>query len=92
MAKQCPVRAQWDTVRPCDPLPVPRLLARRFARGRQFEAEVVARIVAVHRDIQVVAGEDRAAREAATLGAMQAGVAGNVGGRMRAPLARRAGG
>ena len=92
VAKQCPVRAQWDTVRPCDPLPVPHLLARRFARGRQFEAEVVARIVAVHRDIQVVAGEDRAAREAATLGAMQAGGPVNVGGRLPPDPAGRAGG
>jgi predicted RecB family nuclease len=89
VAKQCPVRAQWDTVRPCDPLPASRLVERRFARGRQFEAEVVARLVALHPDAHMVAGEDRAAREVATLGAMRAGTPVIVGGRLPADLAGR---
>jgi predicted RecB family nuclease len=89
VAKQCPVRAQWDTVRPCAPLPASRLLERRFARGRQFEAEVVARLLAFHSDAHVVAGEDRAAREVATLGAMRAGAPVIVGGRLPADLAGR---
>jgi len=89
VAKQCPVRAQWDTVRPCAPLPASRLLERRFARGRQFEAEVVARLLAFHSDAHVVAGEDRAAREAATLWAMRARAPVIVGGRLPADLAGR---
>jgi predicted RecB family nuclease len=89
VAKQCPVRAQWDTVRPCGPLPVSRLVERRFARGRQFEAEIVARLLAFHPDAHVAAGEDRAAREVATLGAMQAGVPVIVRGRLPADLAGR---
>ena len=92
MAKQCPVRAQWDTVRPCDPLPASRLVERRFARGRQFEHEVVARLLALHAGAYVVTGEDRAEREAATLGAMQAGAGVIVGGRLPAdPAGRRVG-
>lgn len=89
VAKQCPVRAQWETVRPCDPLPVPRLLERRFERGRQFEREMVARLLALHPGARVIAGDGRAGREAATLDAMRAGAPVIVGGRLPADLAGR---
>jgi predicted RecB family nuclease len=89
VAKQCPVRAQWDTVRPCEPLPASPLLELRFARGRGFEEQMAARLVAVHPAAQVVVGEGRDAREAATRDAMQAGVPVIVGGRLPPDLAGR---
>ena len=89
VAKQCPVRAQWDAVRPCDPLPASRLVERRLARGRQFEQAVVARLLALHPDTYVVTGADRAAREAATLAAMRAGAPVIAAGRLPADLPGR---
>jgi predicted RecB family nuclease len=92
LAKQCPVRAQWDLIRPCDPLPVSRVVERRFAAGRQFEAEVVAQLGLRHRDARVVAEPDRGKREALTAAAMKAGAPVIVGGRLPAdPEGRRVG-
>jgi predicted RecB family nuclease len=89
VAKQCPVRAQWDIIRPADPLPASPLLKRRFARGQQFEAEVVARLLALHPAAYVVHGEARAGREGATLAAMEAGAPLVLGGRLPVDLAGR---
>jgi predicted RecB family nuclease len=82
LAKQCPVRAQWDLIRPCDPLPVSRVLERRFAAGRQFEADVVAQLVSLHPDACVVAEPGSDEREAATAAAMKAGAPVIVAGRL----------
>ena len=89
MAKRCPVRAQWDTIRPCDPLPDSRQVERRLARGRQFEREVVGQLLALHPGTYVVAGGDRAEREAATLAAMRAGAPVIAAGRLPADLPGR---
>jgi predicted RecB family nuclease len=89
VAKQCPVRAQWDVVRPCPPLPTSRLVQRRLTRGLRFEADVVAQLTSLHPDAIVVAGGDRAEREAATAAAMQAGAPLIVGGRLPADLSGR---
>jgi predicted RecB family nuclease len=92
VAKQCPVRAQWDLIRPCGPLPVSRVVARRFAAGRRFEAEVVAQLVPRHPDACVVAEPDRGERAAVTAAAMKAGAPVIVGGRLPAdPEGRRVG-
>jgi len=95
VARQCPVRAQWDAIRPCDPLPPSAALARLFARGIAFEALVVARLLDLHRDARLIPNQDhgeRAEREAATLEAMTAAAPLIIGGRLPAdPVARRVG-
>jgi predicted RecB family nuclease len=70
-------------------LPPSPLLARRFARGRQFEAEVVARLIHLNPAAHTVADEGQAEREAATLDAIKAGAPLIVGGRLPADLAGR---
>jgi hypothetical protein len=89
VAKRCPVRAQWDFIRPGESLRAGPVLERRLARGRQFEAEAVARLLALHPASRLVAGDDRAEREDATLGAMKAGAPLIVGGRLPPDLAGR---
>ncbi len=44
---------------PCEPLPVPPVLARRFARGIEFERQIVARIRACHQEATFVEASDR---------------------------------
>jgi predicted RecB family nuclease len=92
VAKQCPVRAQWDLLRPCDPLPVSPVLERRLAAGRRFEAQVVAELLPHHQGACVVAGTDAGERAAATAAAMRAGAPVIVGGRLPPdPAGRRVG-
>ncbi len=98
IAKRCPVRAQWDELRPADPSPPSERDLRRAEAGRQFEADVVAELVQ-HHPAAVVVGpgdaegrEGREDRERRTVEAMDAGAALIIGGRLPPdPLARRVG-
>jgi predicted RecB family nuclease len=95
VAKQCPVRAQWDAIGPCEPLPPSPALQRRFARGREFEREIVERLIGLHGDARVIgdaADRDdkaKARREAETVEAMRAGAPLILGGRLPADLKHR---
>lgn len=92
VASRCPVRAQWDVVRPCEPLPPSPVAERRAEDGRSFEAEIVAKLRSLHPGAVVLGGEDRAWRENATLAAMRDGAALILGGRLPTDYAgRRAG-
>ena len=92
VAKQCPVRAQCDVLRPCEPLGPSAILERRFLRGREFEADVVAELVSLHRDAVVVEAEDWTEREAATAVAMAGAADLVIHGRLPAdPSGRRVG-
>ena len=79
--------ARRDRSRRCRRAPV-------RARSRQFEADVVARLLALHPAACVITGATRAEREQATLGAMQAGAGAHRGRaparRPRRPAGRRA--
>jgi len=91
VAKRCPVKAQWDTIVPCDPLPYSAPVERRMASGVEFERQIVARMLAGHPDACVIGSQDaersdevKAEREAATLTAMRDGALLIIGGRLPA--------
>jgi predicted RecB family nuclease len=91
VAKRCPVKAQWDTLVPCDPLPHSAPVERRLARGIEFERLIVASLLADHPDACVIVGQDaersdevKAEREAATLRAMRDGAPLIIAGRLPA--------
>jgi predicted RecB family nuclease len=96
LAKRCPVKAQWDVLQPCEPLPPSRPLQRRLDRGVAFEREVVTRLIELHPEAVVITAQDaertdavKAAREAQTLRAMADGGPLIVAGRLPTDLVGR---
>ncbi|MGA3222040.1 MAG: hypothetical protein ABSE77_23740, partial [Acidimicrobiales bacterium] len=75
VASRCPVRAQWDVLHPCEPLPASPVAEHRVERGRSFEAELFAKLASLHRGAVVVDVRERAERELATAAAMRGGAA-----------------
>ena len=70
VAKQCPVRAQNDTLEPGEPLPPDPFTRRLFANGNAFETEIVAEVLRLHPRAVVIDAENSDALEAATHAAM----------------------
>ena len=66
VAKQCPVRAQNDTLQPGEPLPPGPFTRRLFANGNAFEAEIVAELLRLHPRAIVIDADGSDALEAAT--------------------------
>jgi predicted RecB family nuclease len=92
VAKQCPVRAQNDTLKPGDPIPPDEFTLRLFANGNAFEAEVIDEILGAHSQAVVVEGQTPGSQEAATLLAMTAESSPILSGRLPADvLGRRVG-
>ncbi|HEV3311151.1 MAG TPA: hypothetical protein VG815_11610, partial [Chloroflexota bacterium] len=70
VAKQCPVRAQNDTLVPAEPVPTPPMLRQLFDRGNDFEAGIIAEMRESVLGCVFIAGHGDDA-EAATLEAMR---------------------
>jgi hypothetical protein len=92
LASRCPVRAQLDVLRPCEPLGSSPSAQRRTERGIAFQAMALESILALHPGTAVVSADSPTERERLTLLAMSAGVPLIAGGRLPVDLAgRRAG-
>jgi hypothetical protein len=52
VAKQCPARAQWNTIRPCEPLPASPFMQRMFKRWRDFESGIVAQLLELRMSVR----------------------------------------
>lgn len=82
-ARSCPVRTQWDELRPADPAPPSSFVQALGERGVTHEHEVTARLLALHGDDAVrIAEGDPEARVAATVAAMADGAGLIIGGRL----------
>lgn len=82
VAKQCPVRAQNDVLRPCDPLPPSAELQRRFDQGRAFEGSAVEDLQHALPSVVVAAAETEQELEVSTANAMDDRAAVIAGGRL----------
>jgi predicted RecB family nuclease len=65
------VRAQNDSLRPVEPLAPSPVLERRFERGRDFEADVLAEMVKLLPEMVILEAPDAASLEAATSEAIE---------------------
>lgn len=88
-AKHCPVRAQNDVLRPCEPIPVSLFTQRLFDRGNAFEAETFAELMGTHPDAVMIDEVDSATRIVATVAAMDAGAPLILGGQLSDDLVGR---
>jgi predicted RecB family nuclease len=89
VAKQCPVRAQNDTLEPVLPLPPDAFTERLFENGRAFEAEVTAELLRLHPRAATITADGPVALEEATLAAMKAGSSPILGARLPPDMAAR---
>ena len=89
VAGRCPVRSQWDILRPCEPLPGSQVAERRAEHGRSFEREIRAKLVLLHPGAVAIDVDDRTERELATIAAVREGAGVILGGRLPTDLAGR---
>jgi predicted RecB family nuclease len=89
VAKQCPVRAQNDTLGPGEPIPPDPFTQRLFANGNAFEAEIVAEVLLLNPQTVVIPAGNSQALEDATLAAMSAGSSPILSARLPADLTGR---
>ncbi len=89
VAKQCPVRAQNDTLQPGEPLPPDPFMRRLFASGNAFEAEIVTEVLRLHPRAAVIEAHSSDALEAATNAAMSGGSSPILNARLPADLVGR---
>jgi predicted RecB family nuclease len=82
VAKQCPVRAQNDVLRPSESLPASAELQRRFDQGREFEGSAVERLEEVLPQVVVAAAESEEELEASTADAIAGRISVIVAGRL----------
>lgn len=82
VARRCQVRAQWDLIRPCEPPPPSPAQERVLARGREFEAEMLSRILGLHPEAVLIPHLRAPERERLTREAVEGGAGLVAGGRL----------
>lgn len=82
-ARECPVRAQWDVLRPAEPEPVPEFVAALGRAGVVFEGDVYTELVVLHPGMaDIDQARTREERERLTLDAIRDGAPLIAGGRL----------
>ena len=81
IAKQCPVKIQWDILKPAEKAPVPEMTQARMTAGVEFEAGIAASLEVDPEGRWVIIGEGpREEMVAATVAAMDGGAEAIFGG------------